>query len=302
MAQLSVPIIFSRIDSHEQLIAAFVDQKSVGPNDTVQLLIDFDVHSVFCDHLAIIVAYVRSLDEMGIRYYITFRNLMATSAPVQYAARIGFFRLLGYEMPVSGKQMSSVCKCSDIIWHDDAIPARETSEYVLGKITDNRSLDPSLVELMHYTLKELVDNVLTLPLSPVDRFVVSQYAPFRGEVRMLVCNTSRGLFNMLTDTSGNPKRCLEGNTALNRVADFAVANKGELFIHSGPDAIHISDGKTTVQKVCDWHGSYVFLKIKTQQPADYKEILARYAVQFDNYERDNKKQHTAQHVLALSDH
>jgi hypothetical protein len=283
MAQLFIHLRFSRIQSHEALIACFIDHASIGKDDDVRLLIEFDVTSVCCDYLALIVAYVKSLEARDIPCAVDFQNLIISSSPAQYAARIGFFRLLGKNVPVLEKQMKCVCRCSDIAHYDDILSAEQASLSILDNITDNTSLHPSLVYLTRYSLNELLDNVLAHADSPAGAFVVSQYAPFKGEIRLLVCDTGKGLFNVLSDAERNAKSYLKSNTALSRIAEFAIDNKSELLIHSGRDTLRIWDGKMIMQQAADWQGTYIFMSIKTDQPVDEIATFEDQAPLLNNY-------------------
>jgi hypothetical protein len=284
MAQLFIHLAFSKIETLDQLSGLFIDLRKMHKSDHVQILIDFDVASVPCDHLMLVIAYVKSLEAAGIHCSVDFPNLVHTSAPVQQAAQIGFFRHLGMDLgPVKGSKHCT-CLCTEISSYDDSTAALMANRQIIKSITDNTSINPSVSVLVYYCLSELMDNVLTHAKSPIGGFVVSQYAPFQGELRLLVCDTGVGLFSNVADGDTITARQADAikGKGLERTTRFAVANKGELIIHSGSNTIRMVDGKTSVEHASYWQGSYVFMRVKTEQLVDYRAILEEDAILFDN--------------------
>jgi hypothetical protein len=276
MAQLFIHLAFSRIKSLDELTSSLIDPRKIGLEDHVQIQIDFDVSSIKCDYLTLVVAYIKSLEAAGLQCEVDFPNLIASSAPVQHAAQIGFFQHLGLQIPIASGTKHCTCLCSDIISYNDTSSALAAKTQIIEGIRENTRINPNVAILVRNCLRELMENALAHAQSAPGGHVVCQYSPFKAELRLMVCDTGIGMFGHVD--GGDTISVIEAEAikgkGLQLTSQFANANKGELIIHSGPNAMSLVDGKTTLRKSNYWQGSYVFMRINTEQLADYSETLA----------------------------
>lgn len=262
MAQLFIHLAFSRIQSHEQLVASFIDLNKIKQGEHLQIQIDFDSPTVYCDYLLLIVAYVKSLRDAGIELQLDFPGLVPSAAAVQHAVQIGFFRQLEIELPSPMPTQHCTCLCSEIVQFQDPSEAAVATSEIVASISNNSSMQPGVADLVHACLQDIMTNAIDQGKSNTGAFAISQYFPFRGELRLMVCHA--GTLDLVNCTDNE----------LSRTAACIKANKGFLTICSGSEAVELKDGKSAFSSNSgNWQGTYVFLRIKTDHLSDYQSTL-----------------------------
>src|SRR5690606_3050028 len=186
-------------------------------------------------------------------------------------------------------------------YHDD-ISASVLHKKVISILMKGGGINKSVMEMLDYSLYEVMDNVLTHSQSPTNGFCVTQLFRYRNQIRLMICDTGIGIHASLTQKEDSiykdlsPEqsiiRCTEkgvtnGNgmgNGLYHTTEFVKQNKGELSLHSNNYIYKIIEGKVKSYHTCGWRGSYIYMKINTLIDVTHEKIIGQDSGVADNFE------------------
>ena len=301
MAKYVIDIDFRKYTSHPQLVddisPAFVATQGDEVEITIHLITYY--RFLYSDFLLLVVAAIQQLKAKGVQ--ITGRVYAdSNDDKVKYASRVNFFQQLGLDFPEDFVRYSGTGKFTEISSFDkDSIYALQ--DELTAILHKSGGINVEVLQMLYWCLNEIMDNVLIHSQLPTG-WVSGQFFPKQKEIRMIICDTGLGIHNALTTYPGTKYGNITEQEALqlciqNRVtsgagmrfglfdsSEFIKENAGELLIYSGNHYLENKEKEFVVTKGNFWHGTFVFLRINTDIPVDYKQILPAHHSLPDDYQ------------------
>lgn len=305
MATIELNIEFRKYRSHPELVRDLAPAFQARPADTVFILIDLDTYSMlYADMLLLVSTLVIHLRGRGIQVKGKVLNLEKDSARARYASRIDFFKLIGMDYEEDFQRWSGGGHFTEITRFTNDKGRNDFYHNLLRRvvaIVRNVNADRAVLEMLDFCLTELFDNALNHSGMPYG-WASAQFFPQRREVRLIVGDTGIGIHQSLTR---NPKskfkhlnemqavaRCIEAQVTSGEgmgnglfvTSEFIRRNAGELLIYSGSHFLRCTASATTVTRGYRWNGTFAFMRINTDVPVDYQEILTSLSTRPDDFE------------------
>jgi hypothetical protein len=306
MAVININIDFKNYTSHPQLVEALSPAFNASLEDTVDFQVYLNTYykMLYSDFLVLVTTTVVHLRERGI---LVTGNVHCNynDAKTQYASRVNFFKLLGLEYEENFKRKPSAGKFTEIIHYDkdnwDAV-----STDIRRVLITNIDVVKDVQQLLNYCLCEIMDNVVNHSALPVkysgNGWCCSQLFKSSNEIRLIICDTGVGIHNALTQHPNSKFKTLTEEQSLElctqkgvtnsegmgfglfATSEFIKENGGEMIIYSGNHYSHTLEGSLSVCKGNYWQGTFVYLKVNTNIPVDYKRIMPEGNTLPDDYE------------------
>lgn len=301
MAKYHVNIDFRKYTSHPQLVEDLAPAFSAIPGDEVEFAIELKSYSrfLYSDFLLLVIAAIKHLRSIDV---IVHGNVRANVQDEQtrYASRVNFFQQLGLEYQEDFVRHEGTGKFTEIEPFDkDSIYSLQDELTII--LHKSGGIAVEVLQLLYWCLNEIMDNVLVHSTLPTG-WVCAQFFPSQKEIRLIICDTGVGIHESLTT---NPKSKYKTVTELealelcikNRVtsgdgmgfglfasSEFIRENAGELLIYSGNHYLVNSGRDFGVYQGNYWRGTFVFMRINTDIPVDYKQILPVHHTLPDDYQ------------------
>lgn len=285
MKSISTSIIFSKIESHLELVSQLSEVFSLIKDDCVELKIDLSGGKfLYSDFLTLVCSVVVHLREKGVIVNGKFLNFRPNSNAVLYASRVDFFKLLNFGFEEKFKRRDSSGRFLEIKKFNNSNAIELHGEII--KILIESGISDNILVSLQYCLYELIDNTLIhsaeggAELSKGYGFVSVQYFSQNKEIRLIISDNGFGIHYALTrHPKSQFKHFTESESILNCInkgvtnsngrgfglwatTEFVRLNQGELIIHSGEHHLKI-DSEITISRAPNWHGTYTFLRINT---------------------------------------
>ena len=293
METQDVYIRFIDLDSYKSLIECFEDVHGARVGK-VHISLDFTgeifVHS---DHLLAIVATV---------FYLRAKNIIVeieVLGECDYAARVGFFKLL--DLPYADKYIArgSVGRFIELSKFTDE--NTYTLQDRLTILLHQLPIAKEVKELMFYCIGEITDNVLVH--SRLNHgWVCAQFYPTRKELRLMICDCGIGILQALKNGERQEYRNVGEAEALDLCVQrgvtngqglgfglyassrFLQLNKGEMLLYSGNHCLEINESQSKISEACYWPGTIVAMRIRTDIPVNYQDIMPVHHTLPDDYQ------------------
>lgn len=306
MVDIQINIDFTKYTFHPQLVADLAPAFSATKDDAVNFQVHLSTYYklLYSDFLMLVVTTIKHLRDKGI---IVKGNVHFDSndAKAQYASRVNFFSLLGLEYEENFVRKPSAGKFTEITPYDkDTI--KKINDNIRRVLVSNVDVVIEVQQLLDYCMYEIMDNVINHSALPEvytgKGWCCAQLFPKLNEIRLMVCDTGIGIHNALTKHSKSNYKTLSEKEALtlctqNKVtngeglgfglfasSEFIKENGGEMIIYSGNHFSNTIEGVKSVYSGEYWQGTFVFMKINTKIPVDYKLIMPSGSSLPDDYE------------------
>ena len=247
---------------------------------------------IYSDNLLLIATILDMLKKRGIMVNI---KIIGSNS---YAARVNFFTLLGHIVHEAPPNRNSIGRFIEIKPFDPKTMyyLQDELNFILHQI---QGISKEVLQLLFYCLAEIIDN--TIVHSGLETgWVSAQYFPVKKEIRLIICDTGKGIQKSL---STNPKysgiseadavrKSIERGVTdgeglgfgLFATSRFIMLNEGDLLLYSGKSYLQLAQGRYIVNDGEHWQGTMVYLRINTNVPVDYKDIMPPHHTLPDDYD------------------
>ena len=215
---------------------------------------------------------------------------------IRYADRIDFFTQIGLSpfLPVYYSRHPGENRFTEITPYDRYNYIKVARRICLVVIR-HIQVDQGVQQMLDFCLTEIMDNVLIHSAYPKtfagQGWCTAQHFPLTGAIRLIVADSGIGIHRALTSPAYSKYKGLseweaichavrKGVTngegmgfGLYATLAFIRLNGGEMFIYSGCHYGSLENGVFKIKTGAYWHGTIVYLRIKTNRVADYKSIL-----------------------------
>lgn len=283
-------VFINEITEIPTLISKFEDIfNNINNIARVNMYLDFE----FCDfiapeHMAIIVAFVKYLETMGIKIDIEVKNY--SNDIDRYLSRIDFYKHLNIPCEENFSRWSSEGRFLEITHFDGNNSIKITND-TIKIIRANCCIEDSVLRCLNYCFFEVADNVDVHANSPIDGYVLAQNYPKKRELKIIFIDAGIGIHESLTKTEGSRytnlseeealKYCIREKTTngngmgngLFHTSEFIKQNQGEMLIYSGNHYININNGNIDICQGPYWQGTIVYLKIYTDNTVELESVF-----------------------------
>lgn len=295
MKSLDIHIDFSQIDSYRALVLFFEGIFAFEEQDTVQLHLDFSSRNLFVhsDHLLAIVAMVSYLRAKGIVVSIEVEG------ECDYASRVNFFQLLEIPYEENFTRRGNVGRFIELsrFTNDTTYTLQDHLTMLLHQLP----IAIEVKQLMFYCLGEIMDNVLVHSCQD-HGWVCAQFYPIRQEIRLMICDNGIGVREALRNGDREEYRdiseadalalCVQRGVTNGRGLGFGLyatsrfiqLNRGEMLLYSGHYYLEIQENQSNVSEGNYWPGTIVAMRIRTDIPVDYQDIMPAHHTLPDDYQ------------------
>lgn len=306
MAVIQINIDFKKYISHPQLVSDLSTAFSAQVGDTVFFQVNLNTYYklLYSDLLLLVSTTVIHLRNKGVAVTgkIHFEEI---DAKIQYASRVNFFNLIGLAYPENFTRRASVGKFTEITPYNKN-NINEIFTQIRKVLIANVGIVLEVQQLIDYCMYEIMDNVLNHSSFPNfgegNGWCCAQFFPSTSELRLIICDTGVGIHTALTKhpksihQNKTEKEALELCTqngvtnsegmgfGLFATAEFIKENGGEMIIYSGNHFSNTMEGTKCVYNGDYWQGTFVYMKINTKVPVDYKRIMPADHTLPDDYE------------------
>ena len=299
-----VEIDFSRIRTHLDLIEMLSPAFNAQRGDEVHFEINLHTGPLLPDHLLLVASTVNNLRNSDINISGVFSQFNPKLDCINYASRINFFRVIGFQYEESFTRHNPSGRFTEIKRFDNDNSIDVYNEVMRVLIANEINID--LLAVLHFCIWEVIDNTLNhsgegFTLGAGHGFICAQFYPFKKEVRIMIADNGIGIHKALTTHPNSEyssltereavEQCIEKGVTnstgkgfgLWATASMIQKNNGELIIHSGKHKL-VGPNLSAARKTSNWAGTYTFLKINTEVPVYEKEIFGEHSSQRDQLE------------------
>lgn len=262
----------------------------------MQLTIDFSAESLFvyADHLLVVVIMVQHLRILGVNVKI---DILGSS---EYASRVNFFHLL--EIPYDERFIRQLSRGRFIeLLRFDADSMYQLQDDLTMIIHQIGNIAIEVKQLIFYCLIEIMDNVIVHSGKEYG-WLAAQVFPNRREIRLVICDNGIGVLESLRSSEKEEFQAIDGAAALEKclqrgvtdgkgigfglyaTSEFIRHNKGDLLLYSGSYCLEFSESAVVIRDGANWPGTVVALRIRTDIPVDYKNIMPSHHTLPDDYQ------------------
>ena len=296
MANHTLHIDFSTIDSHWALVSLFEEAQGLHVDDKFDLILDFSGPNLFVhsDHLLVIVSLVHHLRNRGVTVDIQ------VVGQNDYASRVNFFKLLKVPYEESFLRRKASGKFIELFRFENSSMYRLQDDLtmIIHQIGD---VALEVKQLMFYCLNEIMDNVLVHSGQDFG-WVAAQVFSTRREIRLIICDNGVGVLASLQSSglkeflSISEPQALEmsiqrGITSgkglgfgLYATSQFITHNQGDMLLYSGNHCLELNRSGMAIHGGATWPGTVVALRIRTDILVDYKAIMPPHHTLPDDYQ------------------
>ena len=305
MTEIKIHIKFNRYTSHKQLVSDLAPAFIATKENKVNIQIDLNVDRLlYSDFLILVVAAVTHLrtNEIPVSGNI---KCNPDNDKVKYASRVNFFKLLGLDYKEKYSRKSSKGKFTELTPYTN-----ENVDNIFNKIRAiliaNVEIIIEVQQLLDYCMYEIMDNVINHSALPIKYggkgWCCAQLFPQSNEIRLLICDTGIGIHQALSQHPQSKYKGISEQEAITlctqkdvtngegmgfglfATSEFIKLNGGEMTVYSGNHFSHTAKGQVTISSGMFWQGTFVYLRIYTQNAVDYKKIMPEGHTLPDDYQ------------------
>ncbi|MCX7903290.1 MAG: hypothetical protein N2486_02155 [Caloramator sp.] len=239
---------------------------------------------IYPEWLVSIVGTVKHLEMSGKEVCLNIIN----NGNNNYISRINFYKELEVEYEENFNRYDSSGRFIEITKFDQ-MNSIDIVNKAIKIIKEHCDLDKNVLGTWNYCLFEIVDNVHNHADSSIDGYVVMQNYPRNREIRCVVLDAGKGIYESLSQSSKyrniTPEEALKlsleagvtrgygrGN-GLYHLKNFIVENNGELQIFSCGQVLKLSNKKIEVVDGPYWQGTLIYVRINTHNEVDLDKVF-----------------------------
>lgn len=305
MSKIVINISFQEIINHSVLVDNLAPAYRIEPGDQVHFEIDMNSDGlIYSDWLLLITSAIDFLRNNEVEVSGTFINFNPNCNKVQYASRVNFFELLGFDYQEDFTRRNSSGRFTEIKAFDKD-NANDLFEEIMKILVEN-NVNNDMLTVLNFCLWEVLDNTLNhsgegFAYGAGKGQVCAQYFPNREEVRIMIADTGIGIHEALTThPKSQYKHFSEEEAVLNCInrgvtnsegmgfglwatSEMIKKNQGEFIIHSGNHHLYCGNSQT-IQRLSKWQGTFTYLRLNTNVPVYHQEIFGKNSHQHDMYQ------------------
>ncbi|NHA05522.1 sensor histidine kinase [Mucilaginibacter sp. HC2] len=294
MAELTLSINFTQPIIHRELIRILSPAYQLMPGDTLNLTIALSNSMVHSDSLLIVASAINHLRSNDIEVLITIHGQST------YASRINFYSLIGVPFQENYIRRNNAGRFIELksFDRDTLYPLQDELNMILYQ---NGGINKEVLQLLFYCLGEIMDNII-VHSGLNGGWVSAQYYPNRQEIRLTICDHGNGIHHSLTTHPESKYKqaseaealdlCIQRGVTngeglgfgLFATSQFILKNDGDLLIYSGNHYLLATHGNYEIHEGDFYKGTLVSLRINTDVPVDYKDIMPAHHTLPDDYD------------------
>jgi hypothetical protein len=267
----------SHFQSNIHLITALSHAFFLNPVNDLKIIIHFpnDGKFIHSEKLLIISSLISH-----IRFKHKFVDVVINGENA-FASRINFYKILGISNKEKFIRRSSAGKFIELQnFNKDTIYGIQDELNMI--LYQNRGIDNILVHS-----------------GSNDGWVSAQYFPKSHEISLIICDNGEGIHQSLTTETkykgvSEPEAlnlCIKRGVTngkglgfgLFATSEFILKNQGDLTIYSGKHYLNNLNGVYEIKEGAFWKGTLVCLRINTNFPVNYKDIMPSHHTLPDDY-------------------
>ncbi len=283
MAELEINILFNNNLSHIDLIQMVSPVYKLEAGDTLHLNVTFSGNIVHSESLLILASLVNFLRSKQVLVSIDIHGSST------YASRVDFYKLIDIPFEERYARRDSTGRFIELKAFDEDSLYRLQDELNMV-LYQKGTIAKEILELLSYCICEIMDNVL-VHSGLSSGWLAAQYFPAAKEIRLTIRDYGDGIHHSLTNQPGSAFMGLSEAEALDlciqrgvtngkglgfglfATSQFILKNMGDLLVYSGNHYLFAQQGEYNVREGEYCKGTVVSLRINTNIPVDYKEIM-----------------------------
>ncbi|MBX9450002.1 MAG: ATP-binding protein [Taibaiella sp.] len=303
----NIAVDFRHIKTHCDVVSVLSPAFYAKKNDIVYIHLNLNIqlpNFLYSDHLILVASSVVHLRSNGIKV-IGSATVDSNKGCTQYASRVNFFKIINLNYKEGFRRWPNKGTFTEITQYD-ANSVNTVSSAIRKILITKSHVAIEVQRLLYYCLSEIMDNVVNHSNSPHigkgSGWCCAQYFYSSQQIRLIICDTGVGIHNALTKNENSKfknlsereslERCTENGVTngegqgfgLFATSEFIKENKGQMIIYSGNHYTHIVENTKYTEAGEFWNGTFVFLKINTNVPVDYKKIMPVDHTLIDDYQ------------------
>jgi hypothetical protein len=294
MAELGLTIIYKKGLEHIDLIQQLSPAYNLQAGDVLHLSIVFPGYLVHAENLLIVASFINFLRGREVIVEIE------THGDSTYASRVDFYKLI--DVPFEEKYIRRDSTGRFI----ELKPFNENTLYGIQDelnmvLYQKGTIAKEILQLLSYCICEIMDNIL-VHSGLNSGWIAAQYYPAAKEIRLTVCDYGEGIHHSLTHQDGSKYKdaseaealdlCIQRGVTngkglgfgLFATSQFILKNGGDLLLYSGNHYLLAQGGDYSIKQGEFCQGTFVSLRINTENPVDYKEIMPKNHSLPDDYD------------------
>lgn len=159
-----------------------------------ELIIDFtECNFIYPDYIILFLCSIKYVESLGYHVFGTI-ELDADKKIVNYLAKMGFFKHLKVELPISVSEIDTNSAVQIQEYTSDT--QIEVLNSILKVLKDKGSINENVYASLDYCFNEILDNVLN-HTDEKRVWVVAQYYDNLNSIRLCVCDYGMGIHKSL---------------------------------------------------------------------------------------------------------
>lgn len=211
-----------------------------------------------------------------------------------YLSRIDFYNQIGVEQEEDFNRRDPKSRFLEVSVVKSEREVHEVSKKLGGILKDKTCVDKNFLNVISYSLGEILDNVFHHAQSPINGLASAQYYPKQEEVNISIADCGIGIKESLT---GNPElssKISDDKTALELALKGEITskpsehtgeglyitsnlirkNRGDLYLHSGNAKLTIrGNNSPSVETASYWQGTLIDLKFDTNNKVSISSVV-----------------------------
>lgn len=295
MSSLKIYLDFEKYNYHNEIVSDLSPIFNTSNENNIHFIISLKTKNdlLYSDFLMLVASSVYYLRETGRQ--VTGEIICDPNSPTtEYATRVDFFKWLNFKYEGVFNSKHGIGKFTELTPYNKE-NIKNIFDKILSVILLNAEIELDVQQMLHYCLYEILDNVLNhsdFPnLGNGKGWCCAQYFPNSKLIRLLICDNGVGIHRSLTGHPNSKHKNLSEHNALESciqngvtnseglgfglfaTSEFITLNKGEMMIYSGNHYVKIDGESKEIVNSDLWQGTFVYMKINTDQPVDYKLIM-----------------------------
>lgn len=211
-----------------------------------------------------------------------------------YLSRIDFYNRIGVEQEEDFNRRDPKRRFLELSVVESESEVHEVSKKLCGILKDKTSVDKKFLNVISYSLGEILENVFHHAQSPINGLVSAQYYPKQGEVNISIADCGIGIKESLTSNPELSSRVSNDKTALELAlkvdttskpskhtgeglyitSNLIKKNRGNLYLHSGNATLTIRENTAPlIENASYWQGTLIDLRFDTNNKVSISSVV-----------------------------